>query len=241
VDMQYLDRKDAGQQLGKTLQDKYGGQNDVRVFGLPRGGVPVAYEVARALQAPLDVFVVRKLGLPGNKEFAMGAIASGDVAVLNPAVAHSVDRAAIESVIAEERIELHRRERLYRDRLPPPDMANKTVILIDDGLATGSTMHAAVAAVRQLQPKKIIVAVPVGAKETCRTFQGNVDDVICLKTPQAFRAVGQWYINFSQTSDEEVRTLLDQARRHEEVASQTPQAIIPKESADESSRRTSIR
>lgn len=225
VDTQFLDRKDAGQQLGKALQTRYGNRNDVRVFGLPRGGVPVAYEVARALQAPLDVFVVRKLGLPGHEEYAMGAIASGGMAVLNPSVVHAtgLSRSAIDAVVAAERAELVRRETLYRGNRPDPDLKDRTVILVDDGLATGSTMHAAVAAVRQQKPKAVVVAVPVSAADTCEDFRNEVDDVICLKTPRAFRAVGLWYINFSQTSDAEVIDLLQRAHQRSAIDFSKPQ------------------
>lgn len=225
MEMKFLDRKDAGQQLGKALQLSYDNRDDVRVFGLPRGGVPVAYEVARALHAPLDVFVVRKLGLPGHEEYAMGAIASGGVAVLNPSVVHAtgLSRSAIEAVVAVERAELGRRETLYRGKRSEPDLKDRIVILVDDGLATGSTMHAAVAAVRQQKPKKVVVAVPVSAADTCQAFRDEVDDVICLQTPGAFRAVGLWYINFSQTSDVEVIDLLERAARQSAIDTLTPQ------------------
>jgi len=227
MDIQFLDRKDAGQQLGRALQARYGNRDDVRIFGLPRGGVPVAYEVARALHAPLDVFVVRKLGLPGHPEYAMGAIASGGMAVLNPAVIHAtgLSRSSIEAVVAKERTELGRREALYRGNRPVPDLTGRTVLLVDDGLATGSTMHAAVAAVRQQKPKAIVVAVPVSAAETCQAFRSEVDDVICLQTPRAFHAVGLWYIHFAQTSDEEVIDLLRKAHQQFDIDSLVSQPL----------------
>jgi putative phosphoribosyl transferase len=184
----------------------------VIVLALPRGGVPVAFEVARALHAPLDVFIVRKLGLPGHEEFAMGAIATGGVMVMNPDVAGiHIPEAAIEEVVARERSELGRRELLYRGDRPLLSVENRIVILVDDGLATGSTMLAAATAVRRQQPKRIVVAVPVAAPETCEQFRHVVDEVVCAITPQPFRAVGIWYDNFGQVSDAEVHALLDDA------------------------------
>ncbi|HEV3262722.1 MAG TPA: phosphoribosyltransferase family protein, partial [Gemmataceae bacterium] len=182
-------------------------------LALPRGGVPVAFEVARELNAPLDVFLVRKLGLPGREELAMGAIATGGVRVLNDDVVRvlGIPEEWIAAITAEQQQELRRRERLYRDDRPPLDVHGRTVILIDDGLATGSTMRAAVAALRQLRPSRIVVAVPVAARETCEEFQAEVDEVVCAATPEPFRAVGLWYDNFSQTSDEEVHDLLASA------------------------------
>ena len=189
----------------------YANRPDVLVLGLPRGGVPVAYEVASALEAPLDVFVVRKLGVPGHEELAMGAIARGGVRVLDPRVmrAAGVRDADIERVTATELVELGRRERAYRGVRPFPDLRNKIVILVDDGLATGSTMRAAVAALRTSAASRIIVAVPVAARETCNALLDVADEVICAATPEPFRAVGVWYDDFSQTSDEEVHHLLD--------------------------------
>ena len=183
---------------------------DPVVLALPRGGVPVGYEVAKALGAPLDVFVVRKLGLPGPPELAMGAIASGDVRVLNEELLRSypVSPAALEAVIGAERQELARRERAYRDGRPLVAIAGRTVILVDDGLATGSTMRAAVLAVRRLGPARIVVAAPVGARDSCRERRGVADDVVCAQTPEPFIAVGLWYDDFSQTTDGEVRQLL---------------------------------
>jgi putative phosphoribosyl transferase len=210
--MLFRDRADAGRQLGSRLE-AYAGRPDVLVLALPRGGVPVAYEVARALHAPLDVFLVRKLGLPGHQELAMGAIATGGVRVLNEDVVRALDIPddVIETVAAEEREELERRERIYRGDRPAPDVRGRTVILVDDGLATGSTMRAAVAALRQQQPARIIVAVPVGAAETCAELNGEADEAVCLRTPEPFYAVGLWYEDFSQTTDEEVRDLLRRA------------------------------
>src|SRR5947209_1472510 len=211
--MIYRDRTDAGRRLAAELTD-YADRSDVLVLALPRGGVPVAFEVARALHAPLDVFLVRKLGVPGHEELAMGAIATGGVRVLNEDVMRyiSIPDAAIDAVAAKEQRELARREQLYRGDRPAPDVKGKTVILVDDGLATGSTMRAAAAALRQQQPARIVVAVPVSAPETCEQFKTEVDEVICAVTPQPFRGVGLWYRDFSQTTDEEVRELLEQAK-----------------------------
>ena len=180
------------------------------VLGLPRGGVPVAYEVARALRVPLDVFIVRKLGVPGFEELAVGAIASGGVRVLNDDVARSLPNAneIIEAVTQREIAELQRREQKYRDGRPSPQIENRTVILIDDGLATGATMRAAVKALRQRGAAKIVVAVPVGPPDTCKEFEDEADEVVCASAPEFFQAVGQYYDDFSQTTDEEVRELL---------------------------------
>jgi putative phosphoribosyl transferase len=209
--VRYTDRKEAGDLLAQKLL-RYRDDPDVIVLALPRGGVPVAFEVARALHAPLDVFIVRKLGLPGHEEFAMGAIATGGVMVMNPDVAGlHIPEAAIEEVVARERSELGRRELLYRGDRPLLSVENRIVILVDDGLATGSTMLAAATAVRRQQPKRIVVAVPVAAPETCEQFRHVVDEVVCAITPQPFRAVGIWYDNFGQVSDAEVHALLDDA------------------------------
>jgi putative phosphoribosyl transferase len=192
---------------------EYAGRPDVLVLALPRGGVPVAFEVAQALGTPLDVFLVRKLGLPGHEEFAIGAIASGGVRVLNQDTLreYGVSREQVEAVIETEERELERRERRYRGDRPFPYVAGRTVILIDDGLATGSTMRAAVAALRQERRARVIVAVPTAPPETCDELRAIVDDMVCLMTPDPFYAVGLWYEDFSQTTDEEVRELLDRA------------------------------
>ncbi len=206
----FKDRSDAGQFLAEKLAE-YADRPDVVVLALPRGGVPVAYEVAQKLHAALDVFVVRKLGVPGHEELAMGAIATGGVCVLNQDVLSyiRIPDAVIDEVAAAELRELQRRERLYRGTRPPLEVRGRTVIIVDDGLATGSTMRAAVKALRQQQPKKIVVAVPVGARETCDSFRDEVDTVaVCAITPEPFNAVGLWYQDFSQTTDEEVRDLL---------------------------------
>ena len=191
------------------------------VLGLPRGGVPVAYEVAKSLNAPLDVFLVRKLGVPNQKEFAMGAIASGGVRILNQEVVESlhISEEAIARVAAQEQRELERREYAYRGERPPLDLGDRTIILVDDGLATGATMHAASIAIRQQQPKQIIAAVPVSAPKTCDKFQVEVDEIICAETPSPFVAVSRWYKKFSQTTDAEVRDLLQRAAKRETIAS----------------------
>ena len=212
----FSNRAEAGQLLAEKL-NKYAGREDVIVLGLPRGGVPVAYEVARRLRVPLDVFIVRKLGVPGFEELALGAIASGGVRVLNEDVVRALPNAneLIESVTTRELAELARREQIYRDGRPAPDIGGRTVILVDDGLATGATMRAAVAALRQLGAAKIVVAVPVGAADTCREIEREVDETVCAMAPEWFQAVGQFYEDFSQTSDEEVRELLARAARRD--------------------------
>jgi putative phosphoribosyl transferase len=205
----FHDRHHAGRKLAEELK-KYADQPEVLVLGLPRGGVPVAYEVAHGLNAPLDIFLVRKLGLPGHEELAMGAIASGGMRVLNEQVLQMVkiDETTITRVAAEEQRELERRERAYRGDRPLLNVRGRTVILVDDGLATGSTMRAAALALRKQDPARLIVAVPVAAAETCEEFRAEVDEVVCSLTPEPFHAVGLWYENFSQTTDDEVRTLL---------------------------------
>lgn len=205
----FADRRHAGIALARELQE-FANRNDVVVLALPRGGVPVAYEVARRLGAPMDVFVVRKLGLPGHPELAMGAIASGGVQVLNEDVAawYRPSPAAIEAVARAEGLELERRERAYRDGRPPVPVEGRIVLLVDDGLATGSTMRAAVLAIRRLRPTRVVVAVPVGARETCESLGDIADQVVCALIPEPFSAVGLWYVDFSQTSDDEVRQLL---------------------------------
>ena len=210
--MLFRDRAEAGRILAARLM-KYAGRSDVLVLGLPRGGVPVAFEVARALQAPLDLFLVRKLGLPGQEELAMGAIAGGGVQVLNDEVVErlAIPAEMIAAIAAKEAQELERRARAYRGGRPAPQVRGRTVILIDDGLATGSSMRAAVAALRKQKPARIVVAVPVGAAETCAEFEGQADEVICARTPEPFYAVGLWYQDFSQTTDDEVHDLLQRA------------------------------
>jgi predicted phosphoribosyltransferase len=208
--MLFRDRSHAGRLLADKLA-AYAGRPDLLVLGLPRGGVPVAIEVARALGAPLDVFVVRKLGLPGHEELAMGAIATGGVQVLNEDVirALGLSEATIEEVAASERAELERRERLYRGRRPSADVRGRTVILVDDGLATGSTMRAAVVALRVRGPARIVIGVPTAAPSTCDEFRGEVDEIVCAITPEPFYAVGLWYQDFSPTTDDGVRALLN--------------------------------
>jgi putative phosphoribosyl transferase len=208
----FRDRSEAGRQLAARLAH-YADHPDVLVLALPRGGVPVGYEVARALHVPMDVFIVRKLGVPGHEELAMGAVASGGVRVLNDQVVRGlgIPDYVIDAVAGWELQELERRERLYRGQRPPPDVRGKTVILVDDGLATGSTMLAAVRALHQLGPARIVVAVPVASPDTCELLKSEVDEVVCAVTPEPFYAVGLWYQNFSQTTDEEVRELLEQS------------------------------
>ena len=205
----YRDRAHAGQVLAERLRH-YAGRTDVIVLALPRGGVPVGHEVARALQAPLDVFVVRKLGVPGHEELAMGAIASGGVRVINDSALAGldIDEDTIDAVARREQEELDRRERRYRQGRPPPDVAGKVAILVDDGLATGATMRAAVAALRRHRPSRIVVAVPAAARPTCDQLAGEVDEIVAAATPSPFRAVGLSYLDFSQTTDDEVRRLL---------------------------------
>jgi putative phosphoribosyl transferase len=204
----FADRRAAGRTLASRLVSY--ADRDVIVLALPRGGVPVAYEVAAGLRAPLDVFIVRKLGTPGQRELAMGAIASGGIRVLNDdVVAHyAIPQPAIEAVAREEEQELNRREHLYRGDRPVLELTDRVVIIVDDGLATGSTMRAAVQAVKTRHPARVIVAVPVGARETCANLSSIADEVVCAHTPEPFLAVGEWYSNFEQTTDDEVRRLL---------------------------------
>jgi predicted phosphoribosyltransferase len=210
----FTDRREAGRELAAHLMH-YAGRDDVIVLALPRGGVPVAYEVAKALGAPLDVFLVRKLGVPGHEELAMGAIASGGVIVLKEPLirALGISRDQINQVIRHEEAELARRQREYRGNRPMPPVEGKTVILIDDGLATGASMRAAAAALRRLSPARIVVAVPVAAAQTCAEFRDEVDEIVCATTPEPFYAVGVWYEDFDQTTDDQVRQLLEVARR----------------------------
>lgn len=219
----FRDRMEAGQLLATQLT-AYANRSDVLVLALPRGGVPVAFEVARALHAPLDVIIVRKLGVPGYEELAMGAIASGGVRVLNDDVVHmlGISDEEINKVAAHEQQELERRERLYRGDRPTYEVRGRTVILVDDGIATGATMRAAVAAVRQRQPARIVIAVPAAAASICEELAAEVDELVCVIRPEAFFAVGFWYENFSQTTDEEVRTLLEQAMHEQAVKPREP-------------------
>lgn len=206
------DRRAAGVALAGRLQ-RFKGREDVVVLALPRGGVPVGYEVARALEAPLDVFLVRKLGVPGHEELAMGAIASGGIRVVNDDVVswYRIPMTVIDRVAREQQQELERREQAYRDGRAPVELTGRVVLLVDDGLATGSSMKAAVEAVRAHAPSRIVVAVPVGAPDTCSALADLADEAICLQTPEPFSAVGQWYRDFSQTSDDEVRRLLQES------------------------------
>jgi predicted phosphoribosyltransferase len=205
----FRNRTDAGRQLAEKLA-AYANRPDVLVLALPRGGVPVGFEVARELGAPLDVFLVRKLGVPGYEELAMGAVATGGVRVLNDEIVRGlgISEHEIDAAAARELQELARRQRLYRGDRPLPDIAGRTVILVDDGLATGATMRAAIAAVRQQQPARIVVAVPTASPDTCEELKAEADDVVCAMTPEPFLAVGHWYEDFTQTTDDEVRELL---------------------------------
>jgi putative phosphoribosyl transferase len=214
----FSDRRDAGRYLARQLGD-YANRNDVVVLALPRGGVPVAFEIARALDVPLDVFVVRKLGAPIHEELAMGAIASGGVRVLNEHIIQQlgITDAMIDAATEAEERELNRREHSYRGNRDPLDLQDKVVILVDDGLATGASMRAAVRALKLHKPSQVVVAVPVGAPETCREFEAEVDEVVCAKTPENFHAVGAWYLDFKQTTDEEVAELLDSAAHQHKI------------------------
>lgn len=215
IALPFENRAQAGRILAAQLAE-YRGRPEVLVLGLPRGGVPVAFEVAQALGVPLDVFLVRKLGVPGHAELAMGAIASGGVRVVNQAMLRSlrISPQQLDAVIRAEEAELRRQERVYRGDRPPPDVSGRTAILVDDGLATGATMQAAVAALRSAGPKEVVVAVPVAPPETCAELEVEADRVVCALTPEPFYAVGAWYRDFSQTSDDEVRELL---RRNQAV------------------------
>lgn len=222
--MIFRDRRDAGKQLAARLR-RYADRSDVLVLALPRGGVPVAFEVAQELNAPLDVFLVRKLGVPGHEELAMGAIASGGVRVLNEDIVNylRIPDEVIDAVAIREQRELVRRERAYRSERPPPGVKDRVVILIDDGLATGSTMRAAAESLRLQKPRRIVVAVPVASPESCNQFRSEVDEIVCAFTPAHFQGVGLWYEDFSQTSDEEVRELLKLAtQKQHHVASSAP-------------------
>lgn len=217
-DRQFADRREAGAELAARLH-AYGDRDDVIVLALPRGGVPVAYEVAKALRAPLDVFLVRKLGVPGHEELAMGAIATGGVRVLNEDVVrwYGIPASVIDHAARQEQQELERREAAYRAGRPRLDLVGRAVLLIDDGLATGSTMKAAVQAARAQSPARIVVAAPVGAPDTCRDLGAMADEVVCARTPEPFSAVGLWYRDFAQTTDDEVRELLHPSQPVEDV------------------------
>lgn len=214
----FKDRRDAGRRLAEKLAP-LSGREDVIVLGLPRGGLPVAFEVAMALGVPLDVFLVRKLGLPGREEFAMGAIAMGGVRVMNQEVVDwlRISREQIDSITAREQKEMERRDKAYRSARPMPELKGRTVIVIDDGLATGATMRAAVTALRTFNPARIVVAVPTGSPDVCDAFNREADEVVCLSTPEPFEAVGAWYADFSQTTDDEVRELLKKAHERADV------------------------
>ena len=207
--MLFRDRIDAGHKLAAKL-GAYAHRDDVIVLALPRGGVPVAAEVAKVLDVPLDIFLVRKLGVPGQEELALGAIASGNIRVLNERLVRQlrIGRDLIENIAQREQRELARREQTYREGRPPLDVKGKTVIMIDDGLATGASMRAAIEALRQKEPTRIVAAVPAASRDVCEEFSAIVDEMICAETPEPFYAVGVWYDDFSQTSDEEVRSLL---------------------------------
>jgi predicted phosphoribosyltransferase len=212
MSFQFQDRAEAGRLLAAKLEN-YAGRDGLIVLGLPRGGVPVAFEVAAKLHAPLDVFLVRKLGLPGHEELALGAVASGGLCVFNDSLVKScgISRRVLDQIIAREQRELERRELAYRSG-KPPDLRGRTVILVDDGLATGATMRAAVRAARQQQPAQVIAAAPVAARETLDQFRAEADAAVCVYAPEQFSAVGEWYADFRQSTDDEVRELLDKAK-----------------------------
>jgi putative phosphoribosyl transferase len=222
MDDGFRDRTDAGRVLATHLA-AYAGRPGVLVLALPRGGVPVAFEVAQALDAPLDVFLVRKLGVPGHEELAMGAIASGGIRVVNPTIVHDlrIGQATIDAVAAREEQELARREAAYRGGRPEPAVAGRTAILVDDGLATGATMRAAITALREQGPRRIVVAVPVAAAVTCDELRREVDEVVCAHAPEMFYAVGTWYADFSPTTDAEIHELLARAWQREAAQGHT--------------------
>jgi predicted phosphoribosyltransferase len=217
----FRDRHDAGRKLAEYLK-AYADRLDVLVLALPRGGVPVAFEAARALRVPMDVFVVRKIGVPGHEELALGALAPGGVVLINQALAAAlhIRPTEIESQVLKERQELERRIRAYRDDRPPPDIAGRTIVLVDDGLATGASMRAAIAGVRRQNPARLVVAVPTADPQVCEEFKAEADQVICAFTPDPLCAVGLWYDDFSQTTDEEVRELLQLAESHRHLEAQ---------------------
>ncbi len=208
----FRDRREAGRKLARHLT-AYANRPDVLVLALPRGGAPVAFEVAQALHAPLDVFIVRKIGAPGYEELALGALATGDIVLINNELqqALKLSQADLQALVKKAWLELERRDRAYRAERPPPEIAGRIIILVDDGLATGATMRAAVAALRQQKPIRIVVAVPTASPDICEELRAEADEVICAITPEPFHAVGLWYEDFSQTTDEEVRDLLRQA------------------------------
>ena len=212
---QFIDRQEAGTILAKLLKD-FAHQSNVIVLALPRGGVPVAYEIAQELSAPLDVFIVRKLGVPGQEELAMGAIASGGTVIFNEPIvrALNLEKSSIDRILQSEQEELARRERLYRGNQPYPALLGKTIILVDDGIATGATMRAAIKGLRSYKPASIVIAVPVAARSTCEEMAGLVDKIVCPLEPINFCAVGLWYEHFPQTSDSEVCELLAKAEKH---------------------------
>ncbi len=216
---QFRNRTEAGCLLAKKLKPVYGNHQNLLVLGLPRGGVPVAYEVAKLLHAPLDICIVRKLGVPGHEELAMGAIATGGIMLLNEDIVDSlrISQQAIQKVATKEQQELERRDRIYRGTHPTPDLSNRIIILIDDGIATGSTIKAAISAIKQQQPKRIIVAVPVASPDVCQELRKEVDEVVCLLTPEWLCSISLWYDDFSPTTDAEVRHLL--AKTTEEAIS----------------------
>ena len=229
--MPFRDRADAGRYLAAKLIN-YRDRPDLLVLGLPRGGVPVAFAVAQTLHAPLDVFTVRKLGVPGHEELAMGAVATGNTRVLNMDVVHTLDISdrVLDAVTARERVELERRERAYRGSRPPLEVLGKTVILVDDGLATGSTMRAAARSLRQQGPARLVVGVPAAAPRICDELRAEVDEIVCAITPEPFYAVGLWYEDFSQTTDDEVRDLLAEAERMQQQRAVCDRTlVVPKQ------------
>ncbi len=214
----FRNRTEAGKLLAKKLLPTYANRSDVIILGLPRGGVPVAYQVAKILHAPLDICLVRKLGIPGHKELAMGAIATGGIIFLNRDLVRrlKISQMAIEQVISREKQELQRREVLYRDTRPAPNLRDRTIILIDDGIATGSTIKSAISSIKQQEPNRIVVAVPVAPPDIFKILQDEVDDIVCLLAPEWLSSISLWYEDFSQTSDEEVRYLLTKSMKKDE-------------------------